>query len=318
MPEYLLPAPAKVNVHLRVLARRGDGRHDLDTSFAFVDLCDHLRIAPSDQLRVRCSTAHLNGEANLVYRVLQGLRRRYGVRRGLDVYIEKRIPEQAGLGGGSSDAATALLAARRIWRLPLGRRRLMAFAKKYGADIPCFLFGRRSWAGGVGDRLRNDPRPLPAPFVCLAQPDGGLSTARVFACWDALTGVESGARVRAAFRQVPSMGENDLESAACDLLPGLRLLLDAMRGYGERMAWMTGSGSCCLALCSSQEEAEALASALRASGLARWSRGCRLLSRHPLGAAWATQARESSMTRRRSGPIQRMEHGAGASGYGIG
>jgi len=141
-----LPAPAKINLHLLITGRDARGFHLLDTSFAYVDAADVLHVGIADDIRVTCSDPRLNGEDNLVHRVLHALRERFDpqpgshVRRGLHVHIDKHLPSQAGLGGGSSDAATALLAANRLWGLNLDSAALIDFASPYGADIPCFLF----------------------------------------------------------------------------------------------------------------------------------------------------------------------------------
>ncbi len=289
-----LPAPAKVNLHLHVTGLREDGRHTLDTSFAFVDLCDTLHFRTASELQVSCSDPALNGEANLVYQLLQALRQQAGIRQGVHVHIDKRIPEQAGLGGGSSDAATALLAACQLWQLAWSRQQLMTLAAAFGADIPCFLFGCSALADDAGDRLRHNPEPLPAPAVCLARPHHGLSTSEVFRCWDTLTEQKPLARVRATSGRSLPLAENDLEPVAIQLLPAMADLLAGMRRHG-RLAWMTGSGSCCLALCEDVAKASTLADELRQRGLADWACGCRLLAQSPLSDALDQHATTTSL-----------------------
>lgn len=117
MPERTLAAPAKINLYLRVGNRLAGGRHELETAFAYTGACDRLHFSASDSIRVSCSLPHLNGENNLVHRLLHAFSQVHGVRKGLAVHIDKQLPEQAGLGGGSSDAATALLAANRLWNI---------------------------------------------------------------------------------------------------------------------------------------------------------------------------------------------------------
>ncbi|MFQ5582501.1 MAG: 4-(cytidine 5'-diphospho)-2-C-methyl-D-erythritol kinase, partial [Mariprofundaceae bacterium] len=179
------PAPAKINLHLKVIGRRDDGLHELDTSFAFVDIADQLAVRPCSELKVSCSARHLEGEENLVHRALTAMRSQFGVNAGLEIHIEKHIPEQAGLGGGSSDAATAIMAANDIWQLGLSTDELIRFATPLGADIPCFLFGQASLACGIGEQLSVYPWPLPDGYFLLACPGDGLSTAEVFRHFDA-------------------------------------------------------------------------------------------------------------------------------------
>lgn len=281
---WILPAPAKVNLHLWVTDILPDGRHALDTSFAFVDVADQLHVHRSTRLEVSCSSPHLSGPSNLVYRVLESLQKKYHVQDGLSIHIEKKIPEQAGLGGGSSDAATALLAASTIWGLNLSLQTLIDFATPWGADIPCFLFGRSSLASGVGEKLTVNPQPLHKAAVLLARPAEGLSTKAVFDHFDAhaaLTMQQTLATMRAASQSASSIGQNMLEASAVSLLPELDPLLTQMRS-DVRKAWMSGSGSCCISLCDSMAEAEQLAEAVSRDHLASWTHVGHLLTEHPL------------------------------------
>jgi len=281
----IFPAPAKINLHLRITRIRPDGMHELDTAFAYTDLRDRLTIASADALQVSCSQQHLSGERNLVYRVLDAFRAAYGIDRGLSVYIDKRIPEQAGLGGGSSDAATALMAANRIWRVDAGRDGLIDFAAPFGADIPCFLYGRASLARGIGERLQDYPQPLPAQALLLARPVAGLSTAAVFRHFDALHGVDPSLTapegVDTIRRDSPRLAENDLEASACRLNDGLASLLSGLRRYSDT-AWMSGSGSACIALFEQPDAARDAAAQLLAQGLATWTHVGELQAIHPM------------------------------------
>ncbi len=284
-----LPAPAKINLHLHVTGIRADGRHELDTSFAYVDVADRLTIRPDNDLHVACSDAHLEGESNLVWRVLTAMRKRYGVTEGLYVHVEKHLPEQAGLGGGSSDAATAITCANHLWGLNLPLNELIEFAAPYGADIPCFLFGRASLATSIGENLVELPTPLPDQHVILAHPGVGLSTAEVFARFDAgaqLTrhGAKDTMPARSSEpspKQVFHLGVNDLEAVACSLCPELESLLTAMRKKTAKV-WMSGSGSACVALVDDADTARRLAEQLQHAELAGWTHAGKLLAVHPL------------------------------------
>jgi len=281
---WVLPAPAKVNLHLWVTGVLADGRHTLDTSFAYVALFDMVHVQPAPTLRVRCSIPALNGEDNLVYRVLDALRQQYGVSDGLDVYIDKKIPAEAGLGGGSSDAATAMMAACRLWQIDASLAELIDFATPWGADIPCFLFGQTSRASGVGECLKPLQQALPEGVVCLARPGAGLSTKEVFNDFDqdyVLTQDMSLASLRAASQQESPIGENMLQASAQRLLPALSVLLTSMRQHSDQV-WMSGSGSTCIAICANQEAAQELVNDVSTHALADWTWCTRWLNRHPL------------------------------------
>ena len=175
-----LPAPAKLNLFLHVVGRRADGYHELQTVFQFLDLADRVRIARRDDTRVR-RTAAIPGveEADdLVVRAARLLRDASGVEAGADIGVEKRIPLGGGLGGGSSDAAAALVGLDRLWGLGMGTDRLAALGLKLGADVPVFVRGRAAWAEGVGERLV--PVVLERPWYVLLVLPFTVSTAEVF------------------------------------------------------------------------------------------------------------------------------------------
>lgn len=277
-----LPAPAKINLHLHITGRRSDGMHELDTGFAFTQASDELHFTDCDSLQITCSLPHLSGKKNLVFQLLQAFRKKHHVRQGLAVHIEKRVPEQSGLGGGSSDAATALLAANHIWNTRVSIEEMIEFATPFGADIPCFLYGRASLARGIGEKLVDYPFPLPEQVLLLAWPGAGLSTAEVFRHFDssdhALT--PSGA-LDTMHRDSAGPGNNDLEASACSLSPDVRRLLDFMRQQSE-LAWMSGSGSACVALFDDEKQADAMAGKLRQQNLATWTHVGKIIATHPV------------------------------------
>jgi len=277
----IVKAPAKINLFLHVTGVRADGMHELDTAFAYVDVWDELRIEPAETLRVTCSQPGLNGRDNLVFRVLQAFGEWVGAVPAMHVHIDKRLPAQAGLGGGSSDAASALLAACRLLGLSIDRERLVRFAAPFGADIPCFLFGRASRARGIGDVLEPYDAPLPQGHALIAWPGIGAATPRVFAQFDAmhdaLTALQGVDTMRPDSRRV---GINDLEASAVAVCPPIGRLLARLRAHA-RQAWMCGSGSSCVALFDDAAQAWALAEALKRDGLCRWAHVGSLLERHP-------------------------------------
>jgi 4-diphosphocytidyl-2-C-methyl-D-erythritol kinase len=288
---HILPAPAKINLHLHVRAILDNGMHELDTSFVFTDACDRLTFNAAHDIQVTCSLPHLGGENNLVYRVLHAFQKHCSINNGLAVHIEKKLPEQSGLGGGSSDAATALIYANELWQRRLNRQQLIDFSTPFGADIPCFLYGRASLASGIGERLIDYPEALPNSTLLMAWPGSGLSTAEVFRHFDghfamqlkdqdhrALTPSEGVDTMR---RDLTSMGQNDLEASACSLNKQVSTLLQFLRRHSD-YAWMSGSGSTCVALMDSKQAADALALQVKAAGLASWTHTGKLLRMHPV------------------------------------
>ena len=282
-----LPAPAKLNLFLHVTGRRADGYHLLETVFEFVDLCDRVHLARRDDGAIvrRNPLAGLAPEADLAVRAARLLAAETGCRFGVEIAIDKRIPMGAGLGGGSSDAATVLLGLNRLWELRLDRRRLMALGLRLGADVPAFVFGRRAFARGIGERLRALPGE-PAWFVLVAPPVA-VPTASVFGCAKLTRDTKplkiSGlSRGRSVYR-----GKNDLEPVACAAWPRIAEALAALRlaadsaGADGRLARMTGSGAC--VFCPVPDEPAAAAIRKR---LARQAVGTaysvRSLSGHPL------------------------------------
>ncbi len=280
------PAPAKINLHLKVTRLLENGFHELDTSFAYVDVGDRLEIAPAAQLSVTCSNPAFNGANNLVHQLLEAFRQQHGIQEGLSVHVEKHLPDQAGLGGGSSDAATALIVANNLWEVNLSTDELISFAVPLGADIPCFLFGEASLATGIGEKLIRYPNPLPSRHLLLAYPGRGLSTPAVFQCYDeamekagGLTHHDSADTIRDL--SGAAIGHNDLESCACTLSGEVERLLIAMRERSDR-TWMSGSGSTCVALFTDRQQAENAAAVLIEKGLATWTHVGRLIREHPL------------------------------------
>ncbi|MFQ5355907.1 MAG: 4-(cytidine 5'-diphospho)-2-C-methyl-D-erythritol kinase [Mariprofundaceae bacterium] len=290
MTDLVLPAPAKINLHLQVDGKRPDGYHLLDTSFAYVDIADRLEFNIDQKLSVSCSRSHLSGPGNLVYVVLDALRKTYGIRQGMHVVISKHLPEKAGLGGGSSDAATAIMAANDLWKLSLSTKELIDFSIPFGADIPCFLFGRASIASGTGERLLPLSHSLPKGYVLLAYPGKGVSTMDVFRHHDTLIELTQNKQLDMIRNHsnsnvcVDRLGCNDLEVAATSICPAIGHLLCVMR-VSEGTSWMSGSGSTCVGLFPSRSKASSLAEDLKSKGLASWTHIGSLLDLHPMKAA---------------------------------
>ena len=235
------PAPAKLNLFLHVVGRRADGYHLLQTVFRFLDFGDSLEIAPRADAEIRLPSP-LPGvpqEADLCWRAARLLQTHTGCRLGADIRLTKRLPLGGGLGGGSSDAATVLLALNRLWRLDLPRAELQALGLGLGADVPVFVFGRSAFAQGVGEVL--EPwTPAPASYVVLTPPVH-VSTPAIFA-HPGLTR-DTPAVTIAALSE--GFGHNDLQPVACALNPVVAEYLGWLQERGE--ARMTGSGACVFA-----------------------------------------------------------------------
>lgn len=251
-----VPAPAKLNLFLHVVGRRADGYHLLQTAIRFVDLCDRLHFERTGDGRVVREGAGLPGLAHdqdLVVRAARSLQRACGVRDGVRVRYDKHIPAGAGLGGGSSDAASTLIALNRLWGTGLARADLLRLALTLGADVPVFVFGRNAFAQGVGERLA--ALELPARAYWIVHPDVYVATGEIFDDPDLTSDTES---VRIGdFTDWPSwrepFGHNDLEPIVLRRHPGVARIARAMGATessgpqacaGATAVRMTGSGSC--------------------------------------------------------------------------
>ena len=242
--------PAKVNLVLRVLARRDDGYHELDTVFQAIDLWDRLSLAPAETLSLECDQPGVPIEGNLVLRAARALwsRGREGEPRGRLVLL-KAIPVQAGLGGGSSDAAAALVLCNRGWELGATAGELEQIGRELGADVPFFLTGGTARGRGRGDRIE----PLPfvgATDLLLGTPPFGISTAEVFGrLRTRLTGTGNTVTVPLLLaHKCPEQNDfgflaNDLEGVVFEGWPELRVFRDALLEAGAGAALVSGSGS---------------------------------------------------------------------------
>lgn len=246
------PAPAKLNLFLHILGRRSDGYHELQTAFQFVDLCDELSFEPRpDGQIVRIDgPPEIPAAEDLTVRAAQRLREAAGVREGVGIRLTKRIPIQGGLGGGSSDAATTLVALNRLWGAGLGSADLARLGAQLGADVPVFVGGRAAWAEGMGERLT--PIEPPEVTYVVIQPDCCVSTAEVFQAPE-LTRNSPPITIRAFF----GTGErNDCEPLVRARYPQVAAALDWLDARAP--ARLTGTGSCVFAAMNEQQARDAL------------------------------------------------------------
>jgi 4-diphosphocytidyl-2-C-methyl-D-erythritol kinase len=263
------PAPAKLNLFLHLLGRRPDGYHELQTVYRLIDRADSVGIAPRADGDIRFSG--LFGEDNLAVRAARLLKNETGTRLGAELLLDKQLPVGGGLGGGSSDAATVLLALNGLWNLGLGRERLMQLAGQLGADVPLFVYGRNALGEGIGERLQ--ALELPAAWYLVLVPQVSVSTKEIFAA--ALTHDTKRLKIPPFFS---GQGRNDLEATVAALYPEVDAHLKWLRQRCPQ-ARMTGSGACVFAEFRSQTEARALHAQLPSAMRGFVARG---LDRHPL------------------------------------
>lgn len=255
---FELPAPAKINLFLNVLGRRADGYHELQTVFQLLDLCDRLGFGDAADIEVIVTgpgSEAISREDNLIVRAARRLREATGFSGGARIELDKRIPVGAGLGGGSSDAATALLGLNALWKLDVDRRRLMALGRDLGADVPVFLAGRSAWAEGIGERL--EPVVLPETWYVVVHPDCRVSTAEVFNHAD-LT--RSGTAITIARFLAGGVIGNACEPLVRRLYPAVDEALKWLSRWGP--AKMTGTGSCVFLGVETRQQASEIAAAV--------------------------------------------------------
>ncbi len=272
-----IPAPAKLNLFLHITGRRDDGYHLLQSVFMLIDWCDVLHFERRDRstLTREDLTTPLPAQ-DLVLRAAQALQQASGTSFGAHIAIEKRLPAQAGMGGGSSDAATTLLALNRLWGLNWPLSRLLPLGLALGADVPFFLLGHNAWVEGIGEKMQ--PITLPLGHFAIIKPQEGLETVRIFRD----PGLERDCKTATIsdFAAMPfGFGRNVLQPVAQRCCPAVTDALDWLSAQGLQPR-MTGSGSAVFAPCPSGWVLSELP--------AGWQgKVCSNLEKHPL-AGWAS------------------------------
>lgn len=267
------PAPAKINLFLHVVGRRTDGYHLLQTVFRFLDFGDTLQFEPRSDGRIVLAKP-LTGvppETDLTVRAAKALQEATGSTLGASLHLEKRLPMGGGLGGGSSDAATTLMALNRLWRTGLDSIQLKRIGLGLGADVPIFIHGRSAFAQGVGEHFTDVVLP-PAWYLVLV-PAVAVPTAEIFRSADLCR--DTPPIASADWR--PGFGRNDLEAVACSRYPDVARHLEWLRRYGD--ARMSGSGACCFVEFDREPAARAALAELPAGMRGFVAAG---LDRHPL------------------------------------
>jgi 4-diphosphocytidyl-2-C-methyl-D-erythritol kinase len=267
------PAPAKLNLFLHMVGRRSDGYHLLQTVFIFLDYGDTLDFTVREDAAIVLDTP-LPGvppEQDLTVRAARLLQQAAGIRRGVNIRLEKRLPMGGGLGGGSSNAATTLLALNQLWKAGLSRADLERLGLQLGADVPIFVHGHAAFAEGVGEVFTDVV--VPEAWYLVLVPPVSVPTAEIFKAVDLC-------RNTPPLRPddwKPGMGHNDMEPVAVRLYPAVGKYLEMLKPYG--VPRMSGSGACVFTAFAEEARARAVQAALPAGVRSFVARG---LTRHPL------------------------------------
>lgn len=268
-----VPAPAKINLFLHIVGRRPDGYHLLQTAFRMLDWGDEITLRRRDDgLIVRTNDVPgVPAEDDLVVRAARALQAASGSPFGAEIGVLKRIPMGGGLGGGSSDAASVLLALNRLWGCGLSRKALQEIGLKLGADVPFFIFGETAFAEGVGEAL--SPLAVPPAWYVMVAPPVSVPTAEIFSTKELTRDTEI--LIMQGFAAHKT--RNDMQAVVCVKYPEVAESLEWLSQYGD--ARMSGSGACLFAPFDTEERARQVA-ASAPSGWKVWvAQG---LDRHPL------------------------------------
>ena len=277
---YDVPSPAKLNLFLHITGRRADGYHLLQSVFMLIDWQDQLHFE-SLQGSSEVSRQDLNPGApalpadDLCVRAARALQAATGCTQGVRIAIDKHIPSQAGMGGGSSDAATTLIALNRLWNLGLTRQQLADIGVRLGADVPFFIHGHNAWVEGIGEHITplTGDATLPSSAFWVIKPQAGLDTPGIFRSPDLKRDTKS-ATIADFAADHYGFGRNDLQPVAEALCPEVTQVTKWLQSQGLR-ATMTGSGSAVFAQASKDIDLQAANSS--------WQiKLCRNLDKHPL------------------------------------
>ncbi|WP_392563982.1 4-(cytidine 5'-diphospho)-2-C-methyl-D-erythritol kinase [Orbus wheelerorum] len=253
------PSPAKLNLFLYITGLRADGYHNLQTLFQFIDYCDYLYFKPriDNQIRLITDVKDVKHDDNLIIKSAN-LLLEYAKKQGLvlpqiygiDIAIDKKLPMGGGLGGGSSNAATTLVALNHIWQLALSKQQLMAIGSKLGADVAVFIFGHSAFAEGIGDKLQAI-KPIENWYLII-KPDVAISTASIFTH----PKLKRDSAIKNITQLLAKPFANDCEPVVCQLYPQIEYLIKLLSV--KHPTRLTGTGSCIFCECDSKEQALAL------------------------------------------------------------
>ncbi len=253
----MIKAPAKINLTLDVLAKRPDGYHEIEMVMTTIDLADRLTIYPreEDKITLDCNVSYLPlDERNHVYQAARLVKERFGIKRGVHIYIDKQIPIAAGLAGGSSDAAATIKGLNRLWNLNMSMAEMAELGSHIGSDVSFCVYGGTALARGRGEKI--EPLPcLPPCWVILAKPPIGVSTAEVYGALrvEELKERRKSSEMIAAIRQGDFVGvcralNNHLEAVTLKMHPQVRQIKERMYRFGADGVLMSGSGPTVFAL----------------------------------------------------------------------
>lgn len=280
---YDVPAPAKLNLFLHVVGRRDDGYHLLQSVFALIDWCDTLHFERRDDGRLqRHDLGAALPEDDLCLRAARLLQAESGCAQGVDIAIDKQVPWGAGLGGGSSDAASTLLALNRLWGLRWPRERLLTLALRLGADVPFFVGGGNAWVEGIGERLT--AIDLEARWWAVLKPAVAVPTAAIFGSPDLVRNTAP-ATISDFLADPAGFGRNDLQAPAGAYSGEVGQALALLQAHFGSSR-MSGSGSAVFAEAGDGDEPRVAMPSAQALPAAWVGRMCRGLGQHPL-AEWS-------------------------------
>jgi len=261
------PAPAKLNLMLRIVGQRTDGYHLLQTVFQFIDLCDWISFYPSDDGRIYLQKP-LEGVAeadDLTIRAANLLKAETGCQLGVCIDVEKNLPMGGGIGGGSSDAATTLVVLNKLWGLNLATEKLMALGLSLGADVPIFIYGHSAWAEGVGEKLQKIT--VPEQWVVVIKPDCHVNTGEIFSAKELTR--DSKSITISDF--TAGQHQNDCIEVVRQRYPSVQNALVDLSEFSE--ARLTGTGACVFAQFDSKESAASAYQSLKGKWQVYLARG---------------------------------------------
>ncbi|MFW5447299.1 MAG: 4-(cytidine 5'-diphospho)-2-C-methyl-D-erythritol kinase [Methylophagaceae bacterium] len=262
------PAPAKINLFLHITGQRNDGYHELQTVFQFLDYCDYLQFEITEQsdIQLMHSIEGVNDNDNLIMRAAKLLQNYAKVEQGALISLDKKLPMGGGLGGGSSNAATTLVALNQLWKCQLSSDDLAQLGIGLGADVPIFIHGHAAWAEGVGEELLAISPP--EPWYVVIVPDCHVSTAEIFASPE----LTRDCRSITISRFLSGEGRNVCEDVVLKDYPAVAEALDWLSRYGSPR--MTGTGACVFADFESQQQAQKVLEILPENWQGFIAKGC--------------------------------------------
>ena len=261
LPHY--PAPAKLNLDLRIIRQRPDGYHDIESIFTLINLSDTLAIAPrnDNQITLHTPTPNVPPKQDLTVRAAQALRQATGSLKtqitplGTDIWLHKTIPMGGGLGGGSSNAATVLIVLNQLWQLNLSPEQLIQIATPLGADVPFFVYGQTAFARGIGEQLQ--PISIPEQHYVLVRPNAHIPTAQIFQHPDLPRNSPSSPNPSYAALQPL---RNDMQNIVLQNYPAVAAAYHQLQAHGTPQ--LTGSGACLFLPTASLDAAQRIQSQL--------------------------------------------------------